>query len=135
MEKTEDDYIPTPSTSRSNSFDEGDERPSLPPPLPPTEETGQSESTPLRKSKICKFISYYSYRKFSLLSGNLEENSSGSVANQIRATIAAKRATFISSSSSSESESEVENDFVDVNKNDLAQDSSTSINAVSLLTG
>jgi hypothetical protein len=51
----------------------------------------------------------------------------------IKATLAAKRTTFISSSSSSGSESET--DFVAVDKNDLDPDGSPSTNTVSLLTG
>jgi hypothetical protein len=61
------------------------------------------------------------------------EDISTDVNEHIKATLAAKRTTFISSSSSSGSESET--DFVAVDKNDLDPDGSPSTNTVSLLTG
>ncbi|CAF1029948.1 unnamed protein product [Rotaria sp. Silwood1] len=103
MERGEDDDIPTPSTSRSNSISEDEEKPSLPSSSLPAEETIQSESSPTK------------------------DDTSSNVADQIRTTVAAKQATFVSSSSSSESEP----DFVDVTKNDFTQDGSASNNAVS----
>jgi hypothetical protein len=62
----------------------------------------------------------------------LEDNTITDVAEQIRATIASKRDTFLSSSSSSSSESET--DYVAVDKKDFDSVDLTSINAVSLLT-
>ncbi|CAF2467475.1 unnamed protein product [Rotaria sp. Silwood2] len=103
MERDEDDDIPTPNTSRSNSINEDEEKPSLPPTSLPAEETIQSESSPTK-------------------------DASSNVAEQMKTTIAAKRATFASSSSSS---SESDPDFVDVTKNDFTQDGSASTNAVS----
>ncbi|CAM4740669.1 unnamed protein product [Rotaria magnacalcarata] len=100
MDKLDDD-IATPSTSRSNSVNGDEEQTSLPPSSAPTEETAQSEP--------------------------LSFNASNHVADHVRATLSAKRATFISSSSSSSSESESE--FVNVNTNDLTQDGSASTNA------
>ncbi len=57
------------------------------------------------------------------------------VAEQIKATIASKRNTFITSSSSSSSSESSETDFVAVHRKDVDSVGSASINAVSLLTG
>jgi hypothetical protein len=46
MERDEDDDIRTPSTSRSNSINEDEERPASTSPLPPDEETIEPESSP-----------------------------------------------------------------------------------------
>lgn len=59
------------------------------------------------------------------------DNTTTDVTEQIKATIAAKRVTFISSSSS---ESESETDFVAVDKKDVDSLGITSLNVVSLLT-
>ncbi|CAF0867248.1 unnamed protein product [Rotaria sordida] len=106
MERDEDDDIPTPNTSRSNSINEDEEKPSSSPLPPPDEETIQSESSPTK-------------------------DTSNNIAEQIRTTLAAKRASFASSSSSVSASSESDTDFVDVTKNDVTQDGSTSMNVVS----
>ncbi|CAF3623732.1 unnamed protein product [Adineta steineri] len=103
MERDDDDDIPTPDTSRSNSIDEDEENSSLPSPPQPTEEITQIESSP-------------------------SNDTSTNVTEQIRTTLAMKRATFITSSSSS---SESETDFVALDKSDFNQNDAPSINVVS----
>ena len=57
MAKVDDDDIPTPSTSRSNSINEDEEDPTLPPSSAPTEGTNQSKSFPI--SKHISFCLFY----------------------------------------------------------------------------
>jgi hypothetical protein len=109
MDKENDDEITTPDTSRSNSIDQDGDRPSSPPILRSNIETNQMESS----------------------SPNRDETTTTDVTEHIKATIAAKRATFISSSSSSASESET--DYVAVNKKDVDSFEPTSLNVVSLI--